>query len=67
MSPARARSARHRPHGQAFGPVNLFLRDGRGWITGGWWPGEEWLDDNDLPVQPVAFSFLPPDPPVEWG
>ncbi len=53
--------------GQPFGPVNLFLRDGRGWITGGWWPGEEWQDDNGLPVQPVAFSYLPPDPPADWG
>ena len=50
--------------GQPFGPVLLFVRDGRGWITG-WWSGAEWCDDNGLLIEPVAFGYLPPDPPIE--
>ena len=49
--------------GQSFGPVLLYVRDGRGWITG-WWSGEQWLDDNGLLIEPVAFGYLPPDPPL---
>jgi hypothetical protein len=46
-------------------PLLLFVRDGRGWITG-CRGNPDFLDDNNLPVQPVAFSYLPPDPPPDW-
>jgi len=51
--------------GEGFGPVLLFVRDGRlvGWVVGRW-NGYEWCDEEGLTIAPIAFSPLPPDPPI---